>query len=60
MNIVKNRAIRQKMSELHGEEWGWYLTIQKTSSFFKLGKPSKVQIKSWLNVLCVALKLKVA
>ena len=61
LNGVKTEAIGQKMSKLRGQEYGRYLTRKlATSSFLKLGKPSKVKQKSWLNVLCMGLKLKVA
>ena len=61
LNGVKTKAIRQKMSELRGQEYGWYLTRKlATSSFLELGKPSNVKQNSWLNVLCLGLKLKVA
>ena len=41
LNGVKTKAIGQKMSKLHGQEYGRYLT--RTSSFLMLGKPSKVE-----------------
>ena len=47
------------MSKLRGQEYGLYLT-KKLAHFLKLGKLSKVEQNSWLNVLCVGLKLKVA
>ena len=50
LNSVKTKAIGQKMSELQGQEYGWYLTRKlATSSFLELGKPSKVEQNSWLN-----------
>ena len=59
LNGVKTKATGQKMSELQGKENGQCLTRKlATSLFLKLGKPRKVQQKSWLNV--VWFKLKVA
>ena len=61
LNGIKTKAIGQKMSKLRGQECGRYLTRKlATSLFLKLGKLSKVEQNSWLNVLCVGLKLKVA
>ena len=61
LNGVKTKAIGQKMSKLQGQEHGRYLTRKlATSSFLQLGKPSNVEQNSWLNVLYVGLKLKVA
>ena len=48
------------MSELCGQEYGWYLTKKLVTLFLKLGKPSKVHQKSWLNIWCIGLKMKVA
>ena len=61
LNGVKTKAIGQKMRKLRSHEYGRYLTRKvATSSFLMLGKPSKVEQNSWLKVLCVGLKLKVA
>ena len=47
LNGVKSKAIGQKTSELHSQEYGQYLTRKvAVFSFLKLGKPSKVQQKS--------------
>lgn len=59
LNGVKTKTTGQKMSELQGKENGWCLTRKlATSLFLKLGKPRKVQQKSWLNVVWFKLKVE--